>query len=134
MFKINLWKRICPTQILFNNKRNNKGFKNKRNIPNEDTFYSILPTQRNFFSSKINGKFISPSLVKRFSLGMAVGTGLLYFTQNFVTAEERESESQSKGSKESLFYKLEAKDIDGNLIRFDKYQNKVVLVVNVASE
>ncbi len=34
----------------------------------------------------------------------------------------------------SDFYKLSAKDIDGNLINFSKYKGKKLLIVNVASK
>ncbi len=32
------------------------------------------------------------------------------------------------------FYNLEEKDIDGNIVKFEKYKNKIILIVNVASK
>jgi glutathione peroxidase len=47
--------------------------------------------------------------------------GLLFFTQLF-------------GGTSMSIYDIEAKDIDGNIVKLDKYKGKVMLIVNVASK
>jgi glutathione peroxidase len=38
------------------------------------------------------------------------------------------------GAKNMSIYDIEVKDIDGNMIQLDKYKNRVMLIVNVASK
>jgi glutathione peroxidase len=47
--------------------------------------------------------------------------GLLFFTQLF-------------GGTAMSIYDIQAKDIDGNVVKLDKYKGKVMLIVNVASK
>jgi len=50
------------------------------------------------------------------------------------TQLEKESRVQRKLENVRSFYDLQAEDIDGNVVRFDEFRNKVVVLTNVASE